>query len=101
MSWRGLAMERVFRLGLPLLLLVNIALWWSGTLQGGAALMVGVAIEGLLLLVASRQVVVVVRRYRRDRGAGLDVEAALEDGLALLLPRQVARMVALEPRLWI
>jgi hypothetical protein len=42
-----------------------------------------------------------VRRYRKDRAARLDVEAALEDGLAVIFPRKVARLVALEPQTFV
>jgi hypothetical protein len=42
-----------------------------------------------------------MRRYRRDRAAGLDIETAVEDGIAVIFPRSVARLVALEPRIWI
>src|SRR3712207_7398712 len=50
------------------------------------------SLEALALAVAGRQVVLAVRRYRRDRAAGLDLWAALEDGLAVLLPRPLARL---------
>src|SRR3954451_17706968 len=94
-------MERLLRLFLPLLVLANVALVWSGALQAGEVILVGAAVELALLVVASRQVFVAAGRYRRDRAAGRDLEWALEDGLAVLLPRRVARVAALEPRLWV
>lgn len=57
------------------------------------------AIEAALFLVASRQVIVVTRRYRRERRAGLDRWDAFEEGLAVVLPPVVAKFVAAEIRL--
>lgn len=94
-------MERLFKWALPVLLLGNLALVGSGVLEAQTALLVGVVAEGLLLVVGGRQIWVAVRRYRQDRAAGLDLEAALEEGLAVFLPRPAARLAALEPRLWI
>jgi hypothetical protein len=70
-------------------------------LAAQTALVVGAVAEVLLLVVGGRQIWVAVRRYRRDRAAGLDLEAALEEGMAVFLPRPAARRAALEPRLWI
>jgi hypothetical protein len=94
-------MERVLKWSLPALILVNVALVWSGILEAGTAIMVGAAIELMVALIAMRQVVVAIRLYRRDRAAGLDIETAVEDGIAVIFPRTVARVVALEPRIWI
>ncbi|HEX9987594.1 MAG TPA: hypothetical protein VGE45_03845 [Chloroflexia bacterium] len=94
-------MERTLKWSLPLLVLVNVALVWSGVLEAGTAILVGAAIELLVALIAMRQVVIAIRRYRRDRAAGLDIETAVEDGIAVIFPRTVARLVALEPRIWI
>jgi len=94
-------MERLLKWSLPVLIVVNVGLVWSGVLEAGTALLLGVTLELLVLLVALRQVVVAARRYRRDRAAGLDVEAALEDGLAVIFPRSAARVIAIEPRIWI
>jgi hypothetical protein len=94
-------MERVLKWVLPLLLLGNLILVGSGVLEAQTALLVGAVAEGALLLVAGRQIWVAVRRYRQDRAAGLDLETALEEGMAVFLPRPAARLAALEPRLWI
>jgi hypothetical protein len=72
----------------------------SGRLDAGVALGIGLLIELGIFLVVLWQIVVVARRYRRNRAAGLDFEAALEDGLARIFPRRFARLLALEPRLW-
>lgn len=93
-------MERALKWLLPLLIVVEFVLVRAGWLDAGSAVMLAVGVEVLLVLVAGRQVIVAVRRYRSGRTAGLDGWAALEDGLSVLLPRRVARVVALEPRLW-
>ena len=92
-------LERALKWLLPVLIVVEIVLVWTGWLDLGTAIGVTLAIEVLLVLVAGRQLFVVVRRYRRQRTAGLDVWAALEDGLTVLLPRPLARIVSLEPRM--
>ena len=94
-------MKRRLKWALPVLLLGNIVLVWSGVLPAQTALIVGAVAEGLLLIVGGRQIWMAVRRYRGDRAAGLDLEAALEEGLTVFLPRPAARLAALEPRLWI
>jgi hypothetical protein len=91
--------ERALKLFLPALILTEVFLVRSNVLSLRDALLVVVVVEVLLLAVGGRQVLLAARRYRRGRSAGLDGWAALEDGLAVLLPRQVARLVALEPRL--
>lgn len=92
-------LERTLKWLLPVLIVIEIVLVWTGWLDLGTAIGVTLAIEVLLVLVAGRQLFVVVRRYRRQRTAGLDVWAALEDGLTVLLPRPLARIVSLEPRM--
>jgi hypothetical protein len=82
------------------LVALRLALGRAGLFDARAAAIVLAGLEALVLVVAGRQVVLAVRGYRRDRAAGLDVWAALEDGLAVLLPRPLARLAALEPRLW-
>lgn len=94
-------MKRAVKWLLPALILAEVALVWSGLLDLGDAVLVVVGIEVLLLVTAIGEVVLVVRRYRRGRAAGLDLWAALEEGLAVLLPRKVARIAVLEPRLWV
>ena len=92
-------LERVLKWLLPVLIVVEIILVWTGWLDLGTAIGVTLAIEVLLVVVAGRQLFVAVRRYRRQRTAGLGVWAALEDGLTVLLPRPVARIASLEPRM--
>ncbi len=82
------------------LVFLRVALGHAGLFNARATVLVLAGLEALALAVAGRQVVLAVRGYRRDRTAGLDVWAALEAGLAVLLPRPLARLAALEPRLW-
>ena len=94
-------MKRMLKWCLPALVVAEIALVWGRVLDAGTALLVGGGIELLLLLVVGGEIVLVVSDYRRNRAAGLNVEAAVVEGLSVLLPRPVARFVALEPRIWI
>ncbi|TAK36545.1 MAG: hypothetical protein EPO21_02240 [Chloroflexota bacterium] len=94
-------LERAIKWLLPAMVVAEVVLVRAGLLDPRSAVAVVVAIEFLLLLVAGRQIIAAVRRYRRGRSAGLDIWAAVEDGLAVLLPRPVARAVALEPRIWV
>ena len=60
-----------------------------------------VGIEVILFATAVGELVLVVSHYRRGWAAGLNLWAALEEGLAVLLPRKAARIAALEPHLWV
>jgi len=84
---------------LPVLILAEVALVWSGLLDVGDAVLVLAGIEILIVLTGIGGIILFARRYRRGRSAGLDLWAALEDGLAVLLPRRVTRFVLHEPRL--
>lgn len=92
-------MQRYLKYALLALLVGNIALAWSGVIDMQAGLAIGLLLELLLLCLAISGLVMAVRTYRRDRSAGLDVAQAVENGLAILLPRRVARLIALEPRI--
>ena len=94
-------MERLFKWLTLALVVANVALVRTGVLGVGEAVGVGVAVEALLLLLGGRQLVAAVRRYRRDRAAGLDVWAALEEGWAVVVPGRLARFLVLEIRLWV
>jgi hypothetical protein len=94
-------MDRFFKIALPLILLVDIAFALSGVLDPGTALTVGLTLELVALAFGARQVIAMVLHYRRGRSAGLDVEAAIEDGLTVIFPRPVARVIALEPRVFV
>ncbi len=85
---------------LPLLIVAEIALAVGGVVRPQVAAGIAVGVEGALLLVGGWQIARAVRRFRRDRAAGLEVWAALEEGAAVLVPRKVARLLVLELQLW-
>ena len=93
-------MKRLLKWLLPVLILAEVALVRLNVLDLRGAILMVVGLEILLLLVGWYQVLHAVRRYRRNRSSGLDVWAALEDGLTIMLPRPVARFVVSEPRLF-
>lgn len=93
-------MKRLWKWLLLVLIFVEVALVRLGLLELRTAIGVVLGVEALLLIVGVRQMVVAVRRYRGDRRVGLDPWAALENGMEVLLPRKVARVVATEPKLW-
>ena len=63
------------------------------------AVLVVAGLEALLLVVGIGNLLLVLRRYRSGRREGLGVWAELEDGLALVLPRMMARLAVNEPKL--
>ena len=65
----------------------------------GDAVLLVAGLEALLFVSGLGGLVLVVGRYRKERRAGMDVWRALEDGLSVVLPRAVARLVVKEPRL--
>lgn len=94
-------MKRALKLLVPLVVLAEAILVWSGVMDLGDAVLVAVGLEALLFLVGVGGLVLVVRRYRKERKAGLEPWRALEDGLSLVLPRAAARFVLHEPRLFV
>lgn len=93
----------MMRLGLkllvPLLVLAEVALVWSGIMDLGDAVIVVAIVEALLFLIGLVGTLLIVRRYREERKTGLDPWMALEDALSLVLPRKGARLAVHEPRL--
>jgi|GEM_PF-6741633 len=83
----------------PTLLVVEVALVLSGRLALGTAVIVIVGVELLLALIAGARIVAAVRVIRNSRASGIDSWEAAEDGLARLVPRPVARVILIEPRL--
>lgn len=83
----------------PLLAAVEIALVTSGLLDIRTAVIVGVVIEVAFWLTALSRTAAAVQRYRSDRTKGNDVWTAAEDALAQLVPRPLARVILIEPRL--
>lgn len=94
-------MKRVTKLILPVLILVNVSLVYSGFIDARDAVPIVVAMEALVLLFGLTMVFFAMRRYRRGRSGGLDGWAALEEGLAGIMPRTAARLITLEPRLFV
>ncbi len=93
-------LKRVLRWMPLMVLVVDAVLVVTGVLKRGAGVGVGAGVESLLWLLAVPRLVLAVGAYRRDRTAGLDPWSALEDGLVVLLPRSVARLIALEPQIY-
>ena len=94
-------MQKALKWLLPLVLVIEGALVWSKVLDlGTAAVVVGV-LELLGLLLGLRAIIAAVRQYRSDRAAGLDLTAALEEGLTVIFPRKIARLIALEPQIYV
>ena len=93
-------MRRVLRWLLPVVLLIEAVLVWSGDLGFGGAILVVAGIEVVVLLVGIGEALLFFRRYRGGRRAGLGVWEALEGGLASILPRPVAKLVVSEPRMF-
>ncbi|HEX2728762.1 MAG TPA: hypothetical protein VHM16_03345 [Rubrobacteraceae bacterium] len=93
-------MKRTSKWALPILLLIEGGLIWSGRLDVNDAVIVVAVIEALLVVAVVGEVLLIARRYRRGRSEGLDFWMALEDGLAAIMPRQLARIAVMEPRLF-
>ncbi len=86
---------------LPALVLAEVLLVWSGVVGLGEAVLAAAFLEALIVAAGLGEVVRVTRRYRRGRAAGLDSWAALESGLALTMPRPVAKLAVSEPQMFV
>jgi hypothetical protein len=84
----------------PCLIVVEVALVWSGLLRVGTAIMIGIGIEAVVLIVAVTRAVFAVRRFSAQRSGGATVWSSLEDGLAALVPPTAARVIVGEIRLF-
>ena len=93
-------MRRALKWIVPLVVFVEVVLVWSGAMDLRDAVLVVAGLEALLFLIGLGGLALVVRRYRKERKAGLDPWRALEDGLSLVLPRTAARLIVKEPRLF-
>ncbi len=82
------------------MVLAEVALVRFNIIDIRTAVGIIVVIELLLTLVVARQVFAAARTYRRDRLAGFDTWAAMENGAEIVLPRAAARVVVSELRLW-
>ena len=93
-------MKRFGKWLLPILVLLNIVLVRANIFAVRDAIILTIALEGLLSLIGARQLFVTWRSYRRDRRADFAPGAALERAFTTVLPQPVARLLALEARLW-
>lgn len=94
-------MKGAVKVLVPLVVLAEAILVWSGVVDLFDAVLVAAGLEVLLFLVGLGGLVLFAKRYRKDREAGLEPWEALEDGLSLVLPRVVARLAVKEPRLFV
>lgn len=85
----------------PALVAAEGFLVWSGLLSFRTALVVGIAFEALVAVTVLVVVLASLRRFRSSRAAGVGGWQAIEDALSLHVPRRLARLMVLEPRLWV
>ena len=96
-----LVLQRALKWSLPILIVIEIVLVRAGWLSFGQAVAVVVIVEGALTLVAGLQAIRAVRRFRHQQSQGQSGVEAFEDALTVMMPQRLARLVALELRLWI
>lgn len=94
-------MKRLGKWLLPCLILLNIVLVRANVFAMRDAIILTVALEGLLWLVGARHAFVALRRYRHERNAEQEASAAFASALGTFLPERIAHLFALEVRLWI
>lgn len=85
---------------MPVLLVSELVLVWSGLVGVREAVIVAVVVEVGLAMTAVSGGIAGVRRFRAGRVDGKDGWLAAEDGLAQLMPRKAAHVVLLEARIW-
>lgn len=95
------SVKRTLKLILPLVIVIEVVLVWSGIVRFGDAVLVVAVLEMLLMLFGLGGVVLVVKRYRYERKSGSDNLRALEAGLSLALPQSIARIVTHEMRIFV
>lgn len=83
----------------PAVVLIEVVLVASGVMRLRDAVIALVVIEVVFALVAGSRMIVAARSYRAGRAAGYDSWTAAEDGLAEFVPRKLARVMLIEPRL--
>ncbi|TCJ16017.1 hypothetical protein E0L93_11070 [Rubrobacter taiwanensis] len=91
--------RHALKLSLPGIILAEAALVWSGVLDLRDAILIVVALEAALLFAVAGELALAFRGYRRARSAGMDGRRAVEEALAAVLPRKLARLAVLELRL--
>ena len=94
-------LRRVARWGILVVILIEIVLVRGRFLTTTTAVAVAAAFESMTILLGSLQAIRATRRIIRGRRAGADIWDALTDGLTVFVPRPIARVIALEPRIWV
>ena len=85
----------------PLVMIITLLLIRAHVFTPGAALIMTGAIEGVTLLLGSLQAARAIRLIAQRHHAGVDIWEALTESIALFVPRPLARIIALEPRIWL
>lgn len=86
---------------IPAVVVIEVALVWSGVLSLVDAIVIVLVIEALLILTAAGRGVASVRRFRAERSAGRDGWTAALDAMSEMVPRPVARVLLIEARMWV
>jgi hypothetical protein len=84
---------------LPVLIAAKVGLVWSRLLDLGDAVLVMVGLEALIVLTGIGEIFLFARRYQHGRASGLDLWASLEEGLNVLVPGKMARLILQELRI--
>ena len=84
----------------PALAAVEIVLVATRLVTLRDAVIVIVVVEAALAVTVAFRMRAAARRYRSERARGVDGWAAAEDGLARIVPRRLARVLLIEPRLF-
>lgn len=92
--------QHAIRWILPLVLVVALIGARLRVLPSGSVLILAIVSETLTVVLGSVQAWRALRRLRQRRRAGADIWDALTDGIAVFVPRPIARIIALEPRVW-
>lgn len=85
---------------IPAVVVGDVVLAATGTVATTSAVVAGAILEAVLWALVVWRVVAGMRRFGAARAAERDQWLAAEQALAALMPRPVARLVLLEPRLW-
>lgn len=84
------------RWAMPTVVLLQVALVWSGVLTVGQAVVVGLTLEVLLIGIVLAELALARRAYRTSRAEGADGQQAVEEALRAVLPGPVAKVVGME-----
>lgn len=93
--------SRVLKLILPLVVILEVFLVWSGMISLGSAVLVVICIEAFIFALATGGLLLARHRYHSDRSLGLDRWTALEDALSQIMPHKAVRLLLHEPRIFI